>query len=575
MSELSRLKPAAEQKPKAKKEKSKSQSGFTKLSVSLFRGPAVALSNKMPQVKQALLKSGRRDPPENYLATVIFATVCTIPLPIIGVLLLFVLNTPLTLILLPIPIFVFLFGFAMPWISYSSKSGSIDTELPYVISYLSILSGGGVSLLTTLRRISKVKLFPVLSKESKQILTDIDMYGLDPVSALDKEARSTPNKYLSDFLFGYTSILRSGGQLNSYMDAKIHEVFNHRLMRSRAAAGTIGIFAEAYVSATVVMGLCFYLIFTLQSVINRTGPSGITNAIYFSALFIPFISVVFFFLIDAVQVKDGPVRSFKNPIVPLLGFVAVPVIAFLPIDLPLHLKIGTGLIIGSVYPMIKFEREIRSRKAIENALPKFVRDIAEVRKTGLSPERCIQQVAGQNYGKLSENIKEMSAQISWGVPLRKVMENFANSIEIWSAKAIAFVLLEVVDLGGGTAKMFENMADFAQQMKEISRELKSSLRPLIVVPYFGAVMMVASTLMMMNFLTPNSTGAAPGTATGDTASIMGILLTGAVTQAWTMGFAAGKMGEGSVFAGFKHAIALVVLCIVTIIVLQFFLPGVK
>jgi flagellar protein FlaJ len=335
--ELSRLKPAAEQKPKSKKEKSYAQGRFTKLSMSLFRRPALALSNRMPEVKQALLKSGRRDPPENYLATVMFATVCAIPASLIGVLLLLVLQTPLALILLPVPVLVFLIGLGMPWISFSSKSGSIDTELPYVISYFSILSGGGVSLLVTLRRISKVKLFPVLSKESKQILTDIDMYGLDPVSALEKEARSTPNKYLSDFLSGYTSILRSGGQLTSYMDAKIHEVFNHRLMQSRAAAGTIGIFAEAYVAATVVMGLCFYLIFTLQSVISRTGPSGISNAVYFSALFIPFISVVFFFLIDAVQVKDGPVKAFKNPIVPLLGFVAVPVIAFLPITSKLGL----------------------------------------------------------------------------------------------------------------------------------------------------------------------------------------------------------------------------------------------
>lgn len=567
---MNKQKQAVESK-KPKKEKSAYQSGLTKLSLKLFRRPAVILGNRLPQIKQALSRSGRRDPPENYLATVVFATVCSIPAVLVGVLLFFILHSPFTLLLIPVPAFVFLFGVGQPWISASSKSGSIDTELPYVISYFSILSGGGISLLVTLRRISRVSLFPTISAESKRILTDIDMYGLDPITALEKSARDTPNKYLADFLTGYTSLLRAGGHLTSYMDAKIHEIFNHRLMKMRSSSGTIGIFAEAYVAATVVMGLCFYLIFTLQSIINRTGLSGLSNAVAFSTIFIPIISIVFFYLIDAVQVKDGPIVSFKNLKTVFLGFVAVPVLLFIPFDAPLYLKVGVGLIIASVYPMIKFEREARARKAIENALPKFVRDIAEVRKTGLSPERCIQQVASQNYGVLSKHIREMSAQIGWGIPIRKVMTNFANTIHIWSAKSIAFVLLEVVDLGGGTAEMFETMADFAQQMKEIAREQRSSLRPLIIVPYFGAVMMVASTMMMMNFIiTPSASG-----ANSEISSIIGALLTGAVVQAWIMGFASGKMGEGSMYAGFKHSVALATISIVTIYVLQVFLPGVK
>ena len=568
---MSKQKQAAESK-KPKKEKGQFQSGLTKLSLKLFRRPAVILSNRLPQIKQALLRSGRRDPPENYLATVVFATVCSISVALVGVLLFFILHSPFTLLLIFVPIFVFVFGVGQPWISASSKSGSIDTELPYVISYFSILSGGGISLLVTLRRISRVSLFPTLSAESKRILTDIDMYGLDPITALEKSAKSTPNKYLADFLTGYTSLLRAGGHLTSYMDAKIHEIFNHRLMKMRSSSGTIGIFAEAYVAATVVMGLCFYLIFTLQSIINRTGLSGLSNAVAFTTIFIPIISIVFFYLIDAVQVKDGPIVSFKNLKTVFLGFVAVPVLLFLPFDAPLYLKVGGGLIIAAVYPAIKFEREARTRKAIENALPKFVRDIAEVRKTGLSPERCIQQVASQNYGALSKHIREMSAQIGWGIPIRKVMMNFANTIQIWSAKSIAFVLLEVVDLGGGTAVMFETMADFAQQMKEIAREQRSSLRPLIIVPYFGAVMMVASTMMMMNFLlTPSSSPEAKS----EMSSIIGALLTGAVAQAWIMGFASGKMGEGSMYAGFKHAVALAGISVVTIYVLQAFLPGVR
>ncbi|MEE9585440.1 MAG: type II secretion system F family protein [Nitrososphaerales archaeon] len=523
----------------------------------------------MPQIRKALLKSGQRAPAENYISVVLLMTFLTIPASFIGILIYLALGFPFSLILLPLPALVFVAGLAKPWLSFSSKANAIDTELPYVISYFSLLSGGGISLIVTLRRISRMPLFPVLSKEAKQILTDIEMKGMDPVSALEHTARTTPNKYLADFFSGYTTLLRAGGRLSSYMDAKIHEIFTHRVMKMRSASGTISLFAEAYVAVTVVMGLCFYLIFTLQSVVNQTGLSGLSNAIFFSSVFIPMISIVFFFLVDAVQVKNEPGSQFQHLKTIFISLLVIPAMIFLPLDIPLYLKMGIGLMIVSIPSMIKYERETRIRTSIETALPKFIRDIAEVRKTGLSPERCIQQVAKQDYGKLSYHVKKMSAQIGWGVPIRRVMEKFSNSIKVWSAKAVTFILLEVVDLGGGTAGMFENIANFTQQMKEIAQEQKSSLRPLIFVPYFGAVMMIATTLMMMNFLLDSSSEGASANNTFITTA----LLTGAVGQSWIMGFASGKMGEGSMGAGFKHSIALVAVSILTIYILKFFLSG--
>jgi flagellar protein FlaJ len=350
------------------------------------------------------------------------------------------------------------------------------------------------------------------------------------------------------------------------MDSKIREIFAQRVLKMRSSSGTISLFAEAYIAVTIVMGLCFYLIFTLQAVINQTGFGGLANAVLFSAVFIPMISVMFFYLVDSVQIRNEPADPFKNLKYVIISLPLLPLAIFLPIDLPIYIKMSIALIAVSIFPMIKFERESRRKKSVENMLPNFIRDIAEVRKTGLSPERCIQQVAKQDYGRLSKYIRKMSAQISWGIPIRKVMQSFSDSINVWSAKAVTFVLLEVVDLGGGTSKMFENMAEFTQQMKEIAREQVSNLRPLIIVPYFGAVMLIATTLLMMGFLT----GASGTEGATSESGIQIALLTGAVGQSWVMGFASGKMGEGSVGAGFKHAIALVFVSLLTIYVIQFF-----
>lgn len=551
---------------KKRNEQKNQRSKLTILSLKIFRSLAKTISLKLPSLRHALLKSGTRAPPENYLSVVILLTFISIPFALIGVFVYVMTGLVYALAILSMPPLVFVIGLVKPYLSHSSRSKAIDTEIPYVISYFNLLSGGGISMLVTLRRLSRVSLFPMISKESQQILTDVDMNGLDPVSAIERAARNTPNKYFSDFLSGYTTLLKSGGKLGNYMDAKTREIFAHRVNSMESSSGTIGIFAEAYVAVTVVMGLCFYLIFTLQSIVNQTGLSGLSNAIFFSTVFIPMISILFFYLIDAVQLKEEPGSVSPHYKTIFFSLLFVPIFVFLPYALPLYLKIGIGLMIASIPPMIKYEREIRERKAIEAAIPIFMRDMAEVRKTGLSPERCIQEISKRDYGVLSKYVTKMSTQIGWGLPIRKVMENFANSVKVWSAKTVTFILLEIVDLGGGTPNMFENVAEFTQKMKEISKKQSSTLKPLIFVPYFGAIMMVASSLMMMGFiLNPMGEG-----LTENASFIQIALLTGAVTQSWIMGFASGKMGEGRMGAGFKHSIAMVAVSILTIYVMNNF-----
>ncbi|MFC1754850.1 type II secretion system F family protein [Thermoproteota archaeon] len=542
------------------------RSKFTIFSLKIFGGLAKTVSNQLPSLRRALLKSGTRTPPENYLSVVIMYAFLSIPISLIGVYVNMVTGLMYSLLLLPIPVLVFGIGLAKPYLSFSSRTKGIDTELPYVISYFNLLSGGGISMLVTLRRLSRISLFPMISRESKQILTDVDMNGLDPVSAIERAAKNTPNKYFSDFLMGYTTLLKTGGRLGNYMDAKTREIFTQRVNSMESSSGTIGIFAEAYVAVTVVLGLCFYLIFTLQSIINQSGISGLSNAIFFSTVFIPMASVLFFYLVDAVQLKEEPGVVSTHYKTIFLSLLLVPIFIFLPYELPLYLTIGIGLMFASVPPMIKYEREIRKKRAIEAVIPIFMRDMAEVRKTGLSPERCIQQISKRDYGVLSKYVIKMSTQISWGLPIRKVMENFANNVHVWSAKTITFILLEIVDLGGGTANMFEHVAEFSQKMKEISKKQSAELKPLIFVPYFGAVMMVASSLMMMGFILTSSSDA----GSADASFIQIALLTGCVTQSWIMGFASGKMGEGSMGAGFKHSIAMVGVSILTIYVMNNF-----
>jgi archaeal flagellar protein FlaJ len=126
--------------------------------------------------------------------------------------------------------------------------------------------------------------------------------------------------------------------------------------------------------------------------------------------------------------------------------------------------------------------------------------------------------------------------------------------------AIGTLMVEVVDVGGGTVSSFSTMADFTRKVNEIEADKKAALRSYIFVDYMAGIMLVMTTFMMVYFLST------PIVFAGKAASLPGVtitpatvqnLLTASIFDGWVIGFVAGKMGGGTVADGFKHAFALV------------------
>ena len=61
--------------------------------------------------------------------------------------------------------------------------------------------------------------------------------------------------------------------------------------------------------------------------------------------------------------------------------------------------------------------EYKRVKLIELYLSDFLRDVAESNRSGMPLERSIESAAEGSYGPLTEEMRTVSSQISWGVPL--------------------------------------------------------------------------------------------------------------------------------------------------------------
>lgn len=542
---------------------------FSALSIRYFGKIASRMEKSMPRLGEDLLMSNSFHSPNAFLSLVIFVTMLSLPAAAFGMIMAFATQTPIFGVAAITPIMVFGIGLSLPKSGRSSRASAVDAELPFVIGYLSVLITGGVSPINLFRRLSVNKLYPACAREARRIVLNVDVMSLDPVSAIERAARYTPNKMLADFLSGYIAVLKIGGDIQSFMDQKQKEIFTNRSQKLKSNTEFVGTLAEAYLAATVVMGISLFVLQIVSAMVEK-GEANFSMMYFYAGIFVPLISGVFLFLLHSMQTKE-PLQQIREHIIFLAGLAAVPLMLFVvPIDQPSYMKLGIGLAISTATPAVMNIIETRKRRGAEAMLPSFILDLAEVRKTGLAPEKCIEQLATRNYGVLSKYVQRMATQVSWGVPLTKVLEDFGKDLKSWYVKSIGFILLEVVEVGGGTVGLFGSLAEFSQKTKELDKERRSMFRPYIFLPYIGAILTVATTVLIITMLTTQLaalTAQASGTSivkvNTDPKMLTEIMLIAAIFQGWMMGIVGGKMAEWSIGAGYKHATALAVICLIT------------
>jgi archaeal flagellar protein FlaJ len=526
----------------------------------IFGTQAKRFAASSPQMRDEILKSNIRITPEGLVSLALFTTVLSIIPVVICVVLGLVLHMLFLFLVVIAPPIAFVIVWNMPKASQGSRASALDNELPMLIGFLGVLSGGGVSPISTLRRISSMgTVFPASAKEAKRILIDIDVFGTDPITAFETAAKYMPNEPFAEFLYGYTTVLKVGGDVKNYVNNKLKETLDQKSSQVRRITDSVGTLAEAYLTVTAVMGITLFSLFQLEGVVAHNN-SGLQTLFTFSYLVVPAISALFIFIIDGTQPKQPYFN--KRPYYVLIACMPIGLALFLiplPLELSLHVSVALGSIM--VIPSIVAFRQSRERAGLEKALPDFIRDVAEGRKIGLSPEGSIEQLASKNYGRLSKSIKTMGSQISWGLPIIKVIKTFAQSVDSWITMAIGTLMVEVVDVGGGTVNSFSQMADFTRKVNELESDKRAALRSYIFVVYMAGIMLVLTTFMMVYFLsTPiKFAGATPAPTPGITITPATVqsLLTASIFDGWVIGFVAGKMGGGTVADGFKHSLALV------------------
>lgn len=190
--------------------------------------------------------------------------------------------------------------------------------------------------------------------------------------------------------------------------------------------------------------------------------------------------------------------------------------------------------------------------SIYEGVTQFLRDLVEVRKSGLSPEKSIEALSGRDYKGFTEHLQDISTKINWGYPLRQIYSEFRSKVQNWLSLVNIYLLLDTMEVGGGTEDSIESLAEFSEATQQLEAEKRAALMPLVIVPYIGAALLTGTTVLFLGFFTGSTLG-----VSAPTVLLNKTLLPPLALHSFTLGLVTGKIVSGRVSAGFKHAMLMV------------------
>ncbi|MDH3276838.1 MAG: type II secretion system F family protein [Nitrosopumilus sp.] len=235
------------------------------------------LHPKFRHVEKAIKESMMPIPYEVYVASMaLFSLVSTIAGGVIGIIvaLLVDIEPPILEILIPIGA---AFGFGgmvfvvlqmIPSMKVKTRSSKLMEEIPHFIGYMSTLATSGLSLEGIFKAIAREESEEEIVKDSKLIVRNLDIMGMDLITAITDLIHRTPHGAYSELLEGAIITAQSGGDLKEYFNATAKVQLEEKKQLMARTTESLGAVAEIYTILLIVFPLLAVIMLSIMGIMS-------------------------------------------------------------------------------------------------------------------------------------------------------------------------------------------------------------------------------------------------------------------------------------------------------------------
>ncbi len=307
--------PPGQQIKKRPKAKEKEEvSGFYAASYKLLGNKIKFLFPRLVGLETKLDKAMMPVPYEAYVSAMVVVGI------IIGIVSLVLATAFVLIIHLPVPelnVFIPIFAAAAgleaglgvmykyPEINVGARKRHLQEESPYFIGYMATLAASGLTLEGIFKAIAKEGTKEEFVRSSQYIIRNIDVLGMDIITAISDLIRKTPAESFAELLEGLISTIQSGGNLKEYFTALAKVQMEEKKATIQKMTSSLGIIAEMYTILLVVFPLMAIIMFSIMATMatNFMGLDITTLMMLIAYLLVPIFGLVILIMVDGMVPK--------------------------------------------------------------------------------------------------------------------------------------------------------------------------------------------------------------------------------------------------------------------------------
>ncbi|MEM2497716.1 MAG: type II secretion system F family protein [Candidatus Nezhaarchaeales archaeon] len=392
---------------------------------------------------------------------------------------------------------ILLVSLAIPRVLTFKRAKGVEEELPFFAILASVFVASGLSILRVFNALTNCTFLGSMRLESLLIRRDCLISGSNPLQALEDSVKQHPSNTYRELLLSYTSVLRSGGDVVSFLNGKVQELLRAVERRWKTYASSMFLIGDLILALFLAAPLMLSM-----SALALATPVAMGFVDLYSFTIIPMLTLTSITLIHIWSPKTrnnyaNPTRTF---IVATLAMTLVATILRFTINPPLHIILPVSLTAFSIPLTITSWARINNVSNIERALPAFLRDITEYRKMGQDLKRAILTLAqrrfyNKHFNELLNNVVKL---LGLGIPFNRLAS--LMDTPSFMARVTFFILAHMAETGSDTPILLESLTRSMDNLKQAKEQAKANLKLQMIIGYLAPVIVIASVSLLFNFI---------------------------------------------------------------------------
>jgi len=176
--------------------------------------------------------------------------------------------------LLPLITGLMLFGMTfgvlqlIPAFRVKNRAAKLSEEIPHFIGYMSTLATSGLALEGIFKAIAKEETDEEIVKDARFIVRNIDILGMDLITAIKDLIHRTPVGPYSELLDGAIVTVSTGGDLKEYFNATAKVQLEEKKMLLQKTTESLGSVAEIYTILLIVFPLLAVIMLSIMGIMS-------------------------------------------------------------------------------------------------------------------------------------------------------------------------------------------------------------------------------------------------------------------------------------------------------------------